>query len=205
VIAETLSSFAIAGHINDCKDFVEKLWRRALDVRLHYKKDELQDLAKFYAAAQIEGANLNLEQPPNSLLEQMEAVTTAAEESTEMNNCKEISDTLTELNIDHKMEVSPFEFGDINFNTSTLNVNIVISARTKENKRVAIEFNGPRHYVQCNGGDVENGKTKFKRRLMEGLGFTVVSIHWDDWRKAREAKTQQVFLFKLIYKSIGLA
>ena len=195
MIAETLSSFAIAGHINDCKDFVEKLWRRALDVRLHYKKDELQDLAKFYAAAQIEGANLNLEQPPNSLLEQMEAVTTAAEESTEMNNCKEISDTLTELNIDHKMEVSPFEGSIVNFNTSTmLNIDIVFSTKNEtEDKELAIEYNGITHYVRCDGQDVESGRTKFKRRLLEGLGFTVVSIHWDDWRRAINV---QSFLLK---------
>jgi len=106
VIAEILSSFAIAGHLNDCKDFVEKLWRRALDVRLHYKKVDLQELSLFYATALIEGTNVTLEPPPKALLEQMEAATGGGEESAEMNDRKEVSDTLTKLNVDHKTNVS---------------------------------------------------------------------------------------------------
>jgi len=71
-----------------------------------------------------------------------------------------------------------------------LNIDIMISTKNEtENKKVAIEFNGPSHYLRCNGGDVENGRTKFKRRLLEGLGFTVVSIHWDEWRRAINANT----------------
>jgi len=107
---------------------------------------------------------------------------------------QEVSDTLTELNIDHKMEVSPFESSNVTFNTSTmLNIDIVISKN--ENKKVAIEFNGPSHYLQSNGQDVESGTTKFKRRLLEKLNFIVVWIHWDDWRRARATdKTKQDFL-----------
>jgi len=95
------------------------------------------------------------------------------------------------------MEVSPFEGSIVNFNTSTmLNIDIVIS---NENKKVAIEINGPSHYIQFDGRDFENGTTKFKRRLLEKLNFTVVSIHWDDWRKASEANTtMKDFLRKLL-------
>jgi len=42
-----------------------------------------------------------------------------------------------------------------------LNVDIMISSNE------AIEFNGPSHYVQCNGRDVDNGQIKFKRKLLE--------------------------------------
>jgi len=92
------------------------------------------------------------------------------------------------------MEVSPFESSNVTFNTSTmLNIDIVIYSK-KDNKKVAIEFNGPSHYVQCNGRDFENGTTKFKRRLLEKLNFSVVSIHWDDWRKARVANTLKDFI-----------
>jgi hypothetical protein len=94
------------------------------------------------------------------------------------------------------MEVSPFEGSNVTFNTSTmLNVDIVISKN--ENKKVAIEFNGPSHYIQFDGRDFESGTTKFKRRLLEKLNFTVMSIHWDDWRRAREAGTQKEFLRNL--------
>ena len=108
-----------------------------------------------------------------------------------------VSDTLNELNIDHKLEVSPFESNNLTFNTSTmLNIDIVISKN--ENKNIAIEFNGPSHYIQFDGRDFENGRTKFKRRLLEKLNFTVVSIHWDDWRKANNINTQKEFLYSQI-------
>jgi len=109
-----------------------------------------------------------------------------------------VSSTLTELNIDHKMEVSPFESSNVNFNTSTmLNIDIMIFTKN-ENKKVAIEFNGPSHYLRCDGQDFENGTTKFKLRLLEKLNFTVVSIHWDDWRKARkDSNTEKDFLRKI--------
>jgi len=94
------------------------------------------------------------------------------------------------------MEVSPFESSNVTFNTSTmLNIDIVISKN--DNKNIAIEFNGPFHYLQSNGPDVENGTTKFKRRLLEKLNFTVVSIHWDEWRREREAGTKKDYLQNL--------
>jgi hypothetical protein len=175
---------------------VEKLWNRACDGRLQFKYENLQQLALLYTAAQIEGPNINLERPPESLLGQIEAAL-AKSDVTDSRSHKEVSDTLTKLNIDHEMEVSPFESSNVTFNTSTmLNIDIVISTKV-ENKNIAIELNGPSHYVQSKGIDVESGTTKFKRRLLEKLNFTVVSIHWDDWRKAREANTEQDLLRKI--------
>jgi len=148
----------------------------------------------FYAAAPIEEPNLNLEPPPESLLGQIEAAA-ATQGVTVSQSHQEISDTLTELNIDHKKEVSPFEGSNVTFNTSTmLNIDIEIST---ENEKVAIEFNGPNHYIQFDGRDFENGTTKFKQRLLAKLNFTVVSIHWDDYRKAKEANTHKEFLRNL--------
>ena len=122
-----------------------------------------------------------------SLLGRIEAAA-AKSDVTVSRQHQEVSDTLTELKINHKMEVSPFESSIVTFNTSTM----------PENKKVAIEFNGPSHYVHCNGQDVESGTTKFKRRLLEKLNFTVVSIHWDDWRKREKPKTLKAFLLNLL-------
>jgi len=195
-VTNTLWSFAIAGYLDEGRDLVEKLWNWACDGRLQLNDEDLSQLALFYAAAQIEEPNLNLEPPPESLLGQIEAAL-AKSDVTVSQNHQEVSDTLTEINIDHKMEVSPFEGSNVTFNTSTmLNIDIVISKN--DNKNIAIEFNGPFHYLQSNGPDVENGTTKFKRRLLEKLNFTVVSIHWDDWRKAREANTHKEFLQNLL-------
>jgi len=194
-VANTLWSFAIAGHLDEGRGLVEKLWNRACDGRLQFNNDEVRQLALFYAAAQIEEPNLKLERPPESLLCQIEAA--AAKSNVTVSKDQEyVSSTLTELNIDHKMEVSPFESNSITFDTSAmLNIDIVIS---NENKKVAIEFNGPSHYLQCKGPDVESGTTKFKRRLLEKLNFTVVSIHWDDWRRAINTNTHKDFLCNLL-------
>ena len=194
-VTNTLWSFAIAGYLDEGRDLVEKLWNRACDGRLQFNDENLRQLALFYAAAQIEEPNLNLEPPPESLLSLIEASVTKSDVTVSRQH-QEVSDTLTELNIDHKMEVSPFESSNVTFNTSTmLNIDIVISKN--DNKNIAIEFNGPFHYLQSNGRDVENGTTKFKRRLLEKLNFTVVSIHWDEWRREREAGTKKDYLQNL--------
>jgi len=196
-VANTLWSFAIAGYLDEGRDLVEKLWNRACDGRLQFNDENLRQLALFYASAQIEEPNLNLEPPPESLLGQIEAAA-AKQGVTDSREQNLVSSTLKELNIDHKMEVSPFESSNVTFNTSTmLNIDIVISTKV-ENKNIAIEFNGPIHYIQFDGRDFESGTTKFKRRLLENLNFTVVSIHWDVWRKAREANTHKEFVLKLL-------
>jgi len=129
-VTNTLWSFAIAGYLDEGRGLVEKLWKRACDGRLQFNDDNLQQLALFYAAAQIEEPNLNLESPPESLLGQIEAAA-AKQGVTVSRQHQKVSDTLKELNIDHKMEVSPFESSNVTFNTSTmLNIDIVISKTT---------------------------------------------------------------------------
>ena len=196
-VVTTLWSFAIAGYLDEGRDLVEKLWKRACDGGLLFKGESLGQLALFYAAAQIEGEGLVLERLPEVLLGQLEAAAANSDVIVSREQ-KFISSTLTKLSIGHEMEVSPFESSNVSFNTSTmLNIDFVISSENENNKKVAIEFNGPSHYVRCNGLDVEDGTTKFKRRLLEKLNFTVVSIHWDDWRKASDANTHLEFLLNL--------
>ena len=89
--------------------------------------------------------NLNLARP-ESLLDQIEAAT-AKSNVTVSRHHQSVSSTLTKLEIDHKTEVSPFE------SSNTMhNVDIVIISKN-ENKKVAIGFNKPSNYVQCNGRD----------------------------------------------------
>ena len=46
----------------------------------------------------------------------------------------------------------------------------------------AVEFDGPTHYLAAPSGATRpNGKTTFKRRLLEKLGWTVVQIPHSDW------------------------
>ena len=60
---------------------------------------------------------------------------------------------------------------------------------------VACEFNGPTHYMvdlAAVGNERDElpdrrqaGKTQFKRRLAEALGWRLVEIHWRDWDEVK--------------------
>ena len=71
----------------------ERLGRETVEEgQLQLNDEELQQLALFYAAAQLEGPNLNRGRCTRVM----------------SRGLKEVSDTLNELNVDHEMEVSPF-------------------------------------------------------------------------------------------------
>jgi len=181
------------------KELIEKLWSRACGGEGTSSNDGVQQLAFFYAAAQIEGRELNLEAPPKFLLDQIESVVSEVADSRAQNL---VSRTLNEMKIDHIMEVSPFKHGGnkTTFNTGDmLNIDIVIpiNGYCGNAKKIALEFNGPSHYVKCNGQDVESGLTKFKRRLAGKLGFSYKSIHWNEWRLAFDANKQTDLIGKL--------
>ena len=191
-ISNLLWSFTVAGVLNVNENGVGEMWSRACEKKDHFSPRELQQLGMFYAAAQIghDEVELELEIPPRSLLDQIEAAA-IAQDVTVSAAQQRVSKCLTEMGIDHEMEVSPFRGhgggegeGKINFDTGDmLNIDFVLK---EGDRKVALEFNGPFHYVRCRGGGkVDNGQTKFKRRLLEaGLGFSVVSIRWNDWMKA---------------------
>ena len=169
----------------------------------------MQQLALTLATVQLEKAEVGglvLPPPPKSLLDQIEAATADSTPSASTGH-KEVSKALDELGITHEMEVSPFkgETGSrVNFNAGgMLNIDIVIEGDMNkkltgkegdEKLRVVMDFNGPTHYVRCEGKNVESGRTKFKRRLVEGLGFTVKSIYWDDWRACKDVGEQKAYL-----------
>jgi len=198
--------------LND--EFVKKLWTRACDGRLQFNTKNLYQLALFYAAAQIEGWNGNgngngVEEAPKELIEKMEAKLAEGDVTVSQAH-KEVSKCLTRMGIEHEIEVSPFERrggvgeggeGGGNFTTGVMmNIDIVIKNKEeKEKKEVAIEFNGPSHYVRYKGGYVLCGSTLFKRRLLEKLGFEVIFVGWEDWSSALRRGQQEDFLLRLIF------
>ena len=205
-VVNIMWSFAILGYLNKGRNLVEILWKRVCDGRLVFNNEQLQQLAWFYVAAQIEvGEGFDFEPPPEFLLGLIKEAAAreddddVVDDEQQPREHQEVSDTLTELGIDHEMEVSSFVDGDVN---NMLNIDIGFSNFNGYNK-FAIEFNGPSEYVRRNGlEEVENGRTKLKRRLLGRLGFTVVGINWDEWRRAREGGTQEEYLLNLIMESM---
>jgi hypothetical protein len=69
---------------------------------------------------------------------------------------------------------------------------IDIAAVTASGVKVAIEVEGPYHYVQPD--NTLTGSTLFRNRALAARGFTVISIpHWD-WGELRSAAQQQQYL-----------
>jgi very-short-patch-repair endonuclease len=78
---------------------------------------------------------------------------------------EEYSALLSSLGFEHKREVPPVQGAG-----GMLSIDMACARR-----RVAVEFDGPWHYL--NNGR-ENGKTVAKRRLLERLGWKVVSLSY---------------------------
>ena len=133
------------------RDLVEKLWNRACDGRLQLNDEGLKQLALFYAAAQIEEPNLNLEPPPESLLSLIEAAA-AKSDVTVSREQQDVSSTLTKLNIDHEMEVSPFESSNVTCDTSTM-LNIDIGDFHQETRTKTLPLSSTDHSTTFNATD----------------------------------------------------
>tara|TARA_B110000971_G_C19894364_1_gene446921 strand:+ start:471 stop:779 length:309 start_codon:yes stop_codon:yes gene_type:complete len=89
---------------------------------------------------------------------------------------------LTELGVKWEMESCPFEkhYGNM--------LSIDLKFERKNGQMVALEFNGPSHYVKEVGTDIEeeNGRTKFKRRILTKMGYELVMINWREWKSDAE-------------------
>ena len=67
-------------------------------------------------------------------------------------------------------------------------------------ERVAVEVQGPTHYF-VNDKRREVGHTRFKHRLLRGLGWRVVSVPYLEWNGLRSKLAHAQYLKQLL--SIG--
>jgi hypothetical protein len=99
-----------------------------------------------------------------------------------------------EVGFDHENEVSPFP-------DSSNSVFMAIDMASREEK-VAIEFDGPSHFVRkLDGSFRHNGRTLAKTRLLKALGWTVIRIPWFVWAEAKESGGHVEFLRTGLYAS----
>jgi hypothetical protein len=107
---------------------------------------------------------------------------------------REVSLLLTEIGFDREEEVHPFhEEGG-----SSLPLGMVSIDMACRDRMVAIEFDGPYHFlVEAGSGKVskvENGSTKAKRLFLEHLGWKVFNIHYLDWMEAKRKGEEKELL-----------
>ena len=67
-----------------------------------------------------------------------------------------------------------------------------------EDPRVAVEVDGPSHYVQDPQGLVPSGSTMLKRQQLKALGYHVVSVPFWEWRGLRSALDKRVYVQQLM-------
>jgi hypothetical protein len=64
--------------------------------------------------------------------------------------------------------------------------------------KVAVEFDGPKHYLVGASDDVStrafDGTTKSKERLLRRLGWTVVRVPYFAWSRLRSSADREAYL-----------
>ena len=65
--------------------------------------------------------------------------------------------------------------------------------------KLAIEVDGPSHYLKdlSSGENVVNGTTRFKRRQLRSLGWTVAHVSFLDWDHESQSERRQLVAAKL--------
>lgn len=72
------------------------------------------------------------------------------------------------------------------------NFSIDIAAVTAAGVKLAIEVDGPTHFVSPgNWGMKLNGPTQFRNRMLAGQGYTVVSVPYREWQQELKGPEQQ--------------
>ncbi len=94
---------------------------------------------------------------------------------------KDVSRALDELDWKHKYEWVTAEGLSLDL--------------AKPRQRIAIEYDGPSHYVTGDGGPPRiNGTTAFKHRLLEALGWRVIHIPYFEWGEQRTWNDKKAYL-----------
>ena len=94
---------------------------------------------------------------------------------------KDVSRALDELDWKHKYEWVTAEGLSLDL--------------AKPRQRIAIEYDGPSHYVTGDGGPPRiNGTTAFKHRLLEALGWRVIHIPYFEWNEQRTWNDKKAYL-----------
>ena len=109
-----------------------------------------------------------------------------------------VSGILDDLGFHHLAEVSPVT----KESTSPLPGGMLAIDIACRKQRVAIEFDGPSHFLREVGSgkvlEVENGASKAKRRFLERLGWKVVNIRYFDWAKAKSKEAKRSFVSEML-------
>ena len=188
-ICNTLYAVAIAGGLKEHARAVEALWKEAIRRSEELLVAEnLRQLHQVELCAGVEGGDeLRLAAVSGSLRTRMDAAAQDVNIGASSSH-NEISGLLkNELGFDHENEVSPFP--------DSRNPGFMAIDMARKEDKVAIEFDGPSHFVtKLDGSFRHNGRTLAKTRLLKALGWTVIRIPWFEWAEAEQNGRKVEFL-----------
>merc|ERR1719247_1623254 len=109
----------------------------------------------------------------------------ASENNTVSDSQREVSECMRRVGFEHQMEVSPFVISE-ELRSFAVDDYLAIDFANVE-RRIAIEFNGPFHYLHDGS---ENGTTIAKHRLLKALGWRTGTIEYGRWYDAKKNATE---------------
>ena len=178
-------AFAISESFPKHTDTFTKLWTKAIEIDLDRLPNQgrVQLLQTYLIASYTHGLTLS---PPKWSSSPLLVDVNGSQAQEEMSEILEV------MGFDHEKEVSPF----LSTNQGALEFwHIDCACRER---RIAIEFDGPSHYLRLAGSrrvaDIENGPTKAKRRFLKSLGWTVLNVSYFEWADAATREGKQALL-----------
>jgi hypothetical protein len=82
------------------------------------------------------------------------------------------------------------------------NLSIDIAAVTAAGVQLAIEVDGPTHFVSP--GNRLNGPTQFRNRMLAAQGYTVIGIPYWEWNACKTAHQRHDYLMFRLRGNAGL-
>jgi len=192
-ISNMCYAIAVLGKSRDSYALLAKLWGRAITHGEDFIDEELRQLAQTLILAEAD--DVKLPHIPERMAKKMELVRNTVDENVSRSS-KQVSQLLHEIGFHHECEVSP---------NGLLSSGMLAIDFACLEQQVAIEFDGPRHYLQAVGSGkltlTENGATKAKRRYLEQIGWKVINIDYRDYELAKSASNEKQWLQELLNAS----
>ena len=196
-ISNTCYAIAVLGMSRDFEALLTALWDKAIELFItgeEFIDEALWQLAQTQIFAKVD--SITLLQIPEPMAKRMELTLNRMVDNEVSRSSREVSQLLHEIGFHHECEVSP--------NGLLSSGMLAIDFACLEQK-VAIEFDGPWHYLQAVGTgkltSTENGATKAKRRYLEQIGWKVINIDYRDYILAQRALKEKQWLWKLLNAS----
>ena len=174
---------AVADQIEKSEHVLRTLWDRAMQLIptdvTNLDDEQICQLAqaKIFADAYV----VELPVCPDMLKRLADAMKALHGVNNKLSKCStRVSKCLKNIGFEHECEVPPSSdfwggFMAIDF--------------ASKDRKVAIEFDGPSHFLNAIGSGKlttqRNGTTQAKRRLLERLGWTVISLNFREFDRAR--------------------